>query len=80
MIDAVLVHVQGQPARELIRDGRGTILGVIEHQRNTGKLIARDARGVVVGVYDERSRTTRDARGRIVGKANLLPALLFQPR
>ena len=56
------------------------IVGVIERQQMVGRLIARDSRGVLVGVYEERSRTTRDAHGRLVGRANLLAALLFQRR
>jgi hypothetical protein len=35
---------------------------------------------VIVGIYDERSRTTRDAHGRLVGRANVLPALLWRGR
>ncbi|PZR83213.1 MAG: hypothetical protein DI537_35305 [Stutzerimonas stutzeri] len=79
-MDAALVQVQDQPARETVRDAQGTIVGVIEHQRQTGKFVARDRRGVVVGVYDERSRETRDAHGRLVGRSNLLAALLFPAR
>lgn len=79
-MDAAIVEIQHAPAREIIRDGRGVIVGVIERQRPVGKLIARDARGVVVGVYEERSRTTRDAHGRLVGTTNLLPALLLWAR
>lgn len=66
--------------RETVRDARGVIVGVIERQRHAQRLIARDAHGVIVGVYDERSRTTRDAHGRLVGRANLLPALLWRGR
>ncbi len=36
------------PAREVLRDHRGTIIGVVETQRLTGKVIARDTRGVLV--------------------------------
>ncbi len=79
-MDAAIVQIEQAPVREIIRDGRGVIVGAIERQRLVGKLIARDARGVVVGVFEERSRTTRDARGRLVGHTNLLPALLFQGR
>lgn len=79
-MDGALVQVQDQPARETIRDARGTIVGVIERQTEAGKLIARDRHGIIVGVYDERSRTTRDAHGRMVGQTNLLPVLLFQGR
>lgn len=76
----ILAQVQDQPARETIRDARGTIVGVIERQRLTGNLVARDRHGAIVGAYEERSRTTRDAHGRIVGRTNLLPALLLQKR
>jgi hypothetical protein len=77
-MDAAIVQVQDGPAREVLRDARGVIIGVIERQQLDGRLIARDRHGIVVGVYDERSRTTRDAHGWIVGQTNLLPALLFQ--
>lgn len=79
-MDAAIVLVQQAPLREVVRDHRGTIVGTIERQQLVGKLIAQDRWGLVVGLYDERARTTRDARGRLVGRANLLPALLFQRR
>lgn len=79
-MDADLVHIQEQPTRETIRDARGTIVGVIERQRLTGNLVARDRHGTIVGAYEERSRTTRDAYGKVVGRTNLLPTLLFQGR
>jgi len=80
VIDAAIVRVQQAPLREVVRDHRGTIVGTIERQQLVGRLIARDRQGLVVGLYEERSRVTRDAHGRIVGRANLLPALLFQRR
>lgn len=79
-MDAAIIQVQQASLREVVRDHRGTIVGTIERQQLVGKLIARDRWGLVVGLYDERSRTTRDARGRLVGQTNLLPALLFQGR
>lgn len=79
-METALVHTQHAPARETVRDVCGTIIGTIKRQRHTQKQIARDANGVVVGVYDERSRTTRDARGRLIGRANLLGALLWRGR
>lgn len=79
-MDAAFIQVEHVPAREIIRDGRGVVGGVIERQRLVGRLIARDARGVVVGAYEERSRTTRDRHGRLVGRTNLLPALLLRER
>lgn len=79
-MDAAIVQVQQAPAREVVRGRGGVIIGVIERQHLVGRLIARDRHGSVVGAYDERSRTTRDAHGRLVGQANLLPVLLFQGR
>ena len=80
MIDAAIIEIQHTPVREIIRDRRGIVVGTIERQQLVGRLIAHDWQGVLVGVYEERSRTTRDAHGQLVGKANLLPALLFQRR
>ncbi|ODT19816.1 MAG: hypothetical protein ABS35_20970 [Kaistia sp. SCN 65-12] len=79
-MDAAFIQVEQAPARGIIRDRRGVVIGTIERQQLVGRLIARDARGVIVGVYDERSRTTRDARGQIVARTNLLPALIFGER
>ena len=79
-MDAAIVEIQHTPVREIIRDRRGIVVGTIERQQLVGKLIARDSRGVLVGVYEARSRTTRDAHGQLVGRANLLPALLLQRR
>lgn len=80
MMDVAVVYVQHAPAREVVRDRNGRIVGVIEPQRHADRLVARDARGSLVGTYDERSRLTRDAQGRIVGTTNLLPALLWRGR
>lgn len=78
-MDAAVVQVQDQPARETVRDARGVIIGVIERQPLTGKLIARDARGTLLGTFD--GQVTRRARGgQIVGRTNLLPALLLWGR
>jgi hypothetical protein len=77
-MDALVVEFVAQ-APEVLRDHRG-IIGRIETQRLTGKTIARDARGVVVGTYDSRSNETRDAHGRVVGRGNLLGALILWER
>jgi hypothetical protein len=66
------------PAREVLRDHRGTIIGTLEPQSPTGKVVAHSPRGVVVGVYDPRSNETRDARGRVIKRGNLLGALLLR--
>lgn len=79
-MDVAIIQVQHEPARNVVRDRRGVVIGVIERQPLIGKLIARDQHGLVVGRYDERSRTTRDARGRLIGRTNMLPVLLFRER
>jgi hypothetical protein len=67
------------PAREVLRDHR-TIIGIVEPQALTGRAVARDARGVLAGTYDPRLNETRDARGRVIGRGNLLGALLLRGR
>ncbi len=68
------------PQREDVRDHRGTIIGRLERQNLTGRMIVRDRRGLVLGSYDSRSGETRDARGQLVGRGNLLGALLVSGR
>lgn len=77
MMDAVVAQHEQAPAREVLRDGRGTIIGSIERQRLTSKLVARNKQGKVVGVHDPRAGETRNARGRVISRGNLLPALLL---
>ncbi|HEV7336830.1 MAG TPA: hypothetical protein VGO06_12745 [Bosea sp. (in: a-proteobacteria)] len=79
-MDVAITQVQHETSRAIVRDRRGIVIGVIERQPLIGKLIARDQRGLVAGLYDERSRTTRDARGRLIGQTNMLPVLLFRER
>ena len=79
MMDAPVIEIAA-PAREVLRDHRGTIIGTVEPQRKTGKVVARDAHGVVVGSYDRRLNETRNARGRVIGRGNLLGALLLRGR
>ena len=68
------------PQREDVRDQRGTIIGRMERQNLTGRMIVRDRRGVVLGSYDPRSNETRNARGQLVGRGNLLGVLLVGGR
>ena len=75
---AVAAEVQQVPARQVLRDARGVEVGVIEHQRLTGKFIARNKHGIVIGSFD--GHVTRTASGRIVAKTNVLPALLLLER
>lgn len=61
-----------------IRGRGGRILGRIEYQALTRRSIARDAHGVIVSIYDERADTTRDARGVLIGRGDLLAALILR--
>jgi hypothetical protein len=61
--------------REELRDRNGRLIGIITE--TGGYLEARDPGGNLKGRYDRRSRTTRDADGMLVGKGNLLAALLM---
>ncbi len=79
-MDAPIIEEIAAPSCEVLRDQRGTILGALERQRLTGKVIARRPNGIVVGVYDPRSNETRDAHGRVIGRGNLLGALLLPGR
>jgi hypothetical protein len=59
---------------EELRDKAGRVLGRITHSSLRAEL--RDAAGRVKGYYYPSSNETRDAAGRVVGKGNLLAALL----
>ena len=67
-------------SREAVRDARGQIVGYLERQPLTGKILARDARGIIVGVYEERADLTRDAAGSVLARGNVLPALILRVR
>ncbi len=79
-MDAPVIEIAAPAAREVLRDHSGTIIGTVEPQRLTGKLVARDARGVLLGTFNPRLNETRDARGRVIGQGNLLGALFLRGR
>ena len=61
-------------ARQDVRDARGTLLGWIENGNGVDTL--RDYRGTLKGTYDTRHNETRDYRGTLVAKGNVLARLL----
>ena len=63
---------------QVLRDRRGQLIGRLEQQGSTGRIIARDVHGLRVGTYDPREGTTLDARGLVVARGNILPALLVR--
>jgi hypothetical protein len=60
--------------REFLRDRYGTIIGQIatEGTRQT----PRDRYGYMLGWYDSSNNFTHDAHGNVIGRGNLLTALL----
>ena len=61
-------------ADQELRDKSGKLLGKIKEVG--GKLEIRDSTGRLKGKYDPKTNETRDDAGRLVGKGNLLAALL----
>lgn len=59
----------------VLKDSNNRPVGKVKVLSN-GKLEGRDANGRLKGTYDPRSNETRDSNGRLVGKGNLLAALI----
>ena len=61
-------------ADQVLRDRKGKLLGRI---RTVGsRLEIRDHKGMLKGRYDPKNNQTRDSKGKLVGKGNLLTSLL----
>ena len=73
-----LAHHHPTPV-QVIRDARGVIRGRIEHQGSTGRSTARNAQGLVVATFDRREGVTRNRRGLVVARGDLLATYLFRP-
>lgn len=62
-------------ASQELRDARGSLLGKVE-TKSDGKQELRDSRGSLKGNYNPTNNETRDHRGALVGKGNILSSLL----
>ena len=62
-------------ARQEYRDFSGRLIGWIE--RSACRQEARDYAGRLKGWFDERNGETRDYTGRLVGRGNVLAAVIF---
>lgn len=62
-----------------LRDNRGYLIGKII-QKHDGSFEGRDANGYVKGTYDPKKNETRDSRGYMAGKGNLLSSLIVVPK
>lgn len=61
----------------ILRDASGKEIGRISTIGND--IVLRDATGTEVGRYDTKADTTKDRRGKIVGRGNSLTMLLGLP-
>lgn len=60
---------------QVLRDSNNRTIGKIKTIAN-GRLEGRDANGRLKGTYDPKANETRDSNGRVVGKGNLLAAVI----
>lgn len=68
-------------ARQTIRDQRQTIIGYIDDfGLINDRQKAMDARFTILGYYDPHRDVTTDARSTIVGRGNMLAALIDRAR
>jgi hypothetical protein len=59
----------------VLRDANSRIVGKIKTLSN-GRLEGRDANSRLKGTYDPKSNETRDSNGHLIGKGNLLAAIV----
>ena len=59
----------------ILKDSNNRPVGKVKVLPN-GKLEGRDANGRLKGTYDPRSNETRDSNGRVVGRGNVLAAVI----
>lgn len=61
--------------KQQLRDSNNRPIGTITVTTN-GKLEGRDANGRLKGTYDPKSDQTKDSNGRVVGRGNMLAAVV----
>ena len=61
--------------KQQLRDSNNRPIGTITGMSG-GKLEGRDANGRLKGTYDPKSDQTRDSNGRVVGRGNVLAAVI----
>lgn len=62
---------------QYLRDKRNRSIGKVK-QLGNGKLEIRDSANRFKGTYNPKTNETRDSRGRLFGKGNLLSMLLVE--
>ena len=63
--------------KEALKDFQSRIIGYIDTKPN-GDQIGYDYYNRIVGYYEKRTNLTKDYSRRIVGRGNLLSALVYQ--
>lgn len=61
--------------KQQLRDSNNRPIGTIT-ATTSGRLEGRDANGRLKGTYDPKSDQTRDSNGRVVGRGNVLAAVI----
>jgi len=64
-------------AEQVLKDRNGNKIGAIE-ARSDGTQIGKDKNGNRRGEYNPKTNTTKDKNGNVLGKGNLLFALITQ--
>jgi hypothetical protein len=62
--------------KQQLRDSNSRPIGTITTTSN-GRLEGRDANGRLKGTYDPKTDQTRDSNGRVVGRGNVLAAVVI---
>ena len=60
---------------QVLKDSNNRTIGKIRSLAN-GRMEGRDANGRLKGTFDPKANETRDSNGRVVGRGNLLAALI----
>ncbi len=75
VIESAIMIMGADMARLVFRDFSGRLAGWIE--KSGGRLEGRDYAGRLKGWFDERAGETRDYSSRLIGRPNMLGALIF---
>ena len=76
-MESAILEMESDMARQEFWDFSGRLVGWIE--KSGGRLEGRDYGGRLKGWFDHQANETRDFTGRLVGRGNMLAALIFAP-
>ena len=64
--------------RDIIKDWKGIVIGIIETNTITGDKTAKDFYGRVLGNYRKSQNVTKDFYGRLVGNGDQTMGLIYR--